>query len=201
MRLLLVMTLLFCSCRRPLIVDERGVENDGGALSVSLRTMVVSPSGEERPVVEGETLHSGDRVFFMVRASQPAYLYVVLFGPDGKANVLFPREPKVDETVPARCPLRIPAQGAFYLKLPAGPEDIRVVAASEPLAKLDRRLCEQLRLSCQKTDGGPARASECRAPETRQETRSIFSSVKMATASERGVASLRMSFKHDQPEP
>lgn len=197
MRLLLVMTLLLMSCPRPVIFDERLFENDGGALSVSLRTMVVGPSGDERPVVEGETLHSGDRVFFMVRASQPAYLYVVLFGPDGKANVLFPREPKADETVPARCPLRIPAQGAFYLKLPAGPEDIRVVASSEPLAKLDRRLCEQLRLSCQKSDAGPAKPRPCQA----QETRSIFSSVKMATASERGVASLRMSFKHDQPEP
>lgn len=197
MRLLLVMTLLLISCPRPIKVDERAVENDGGALSVSLRTMVVGPGGEERPVVEGETLHSGDRVFFMVRASQPAYLYVVLFGPDGKANVLFPRKPATDETVPARCSLRIPEQGAFYLRLPAGPEDIRVVASSEPLSKLDRRLCEQLQLSCQKTDAGPAKPSECKA----QDPRSIFSSVKMATASERGVASLRMGFKHGEAEP
>jgi hypothetical protein len=78
--------------------------------------------------------------------------------------------------------------------MPVGLEDIRVVAAAEPLGKLDRRLCEQLRLSCQNLEAGPAKARSC--PE--ESARSIFSSVKIATASERGVASLRMSFKHDK---
>ncbi len=95
---------------------------------------------------------------------------------------------------PARCPVRIPASGSLYLQLPTGAGDVRVVASSEPLAKADRRLCEQLRLPCQNQDAEPKKPEAC-PPEV---TRSIFSSVKVATASERGVASLRMSFKHDQ---
>jgi hypothetical protein len=185
---------LLLTCKGQVVVDPRPHEIDEGALTVSLRTMVTSQNGDERPVVEGETLHSGDRVFFMVRVSQPAYLYLVLFGPDGSANVLFPKDATKEESVPARCPLRIPQAGLLYLQQPTGAEDVRVVASAEPLAKLDRRLCEQLRLPCQKTDAGPARPLPCPT----EGTRSIFSSVKLATAGERGVASLRMGFKHDQ---
>lgn len=199
LRCALLLSLLLPSCVRPQTVETRDHEADDGALSLSLRALVVGQNGDERPVVEGETLHSGDRVFFLVRISQPAYLYMVLFGPDGSANVLFPPPDGADEAVAARCPLRVPAQGTLYLQMPAGLEDVRVVASSEPLSRLDRRLCEELRLPCRKSDAGPALTRPCaNAGENKSErTRSIFSSVKVATASERGVASLRMSFKHD----
>src|SRR5947207_745224 len=97
-RYLLLAALVLSTCVRPVVVDQRPHELDEGALSVSLRTLVVGANGDERPVLEGETLHSGERVFFMVRASQLAYLYVVLFGPDGSANMLFPKDAAVDES-------------------------------------------------------------------------------------------------------
>ena len=187
--------LLLLSCKHPsIVVDPRPANIEDPVLSVSLRTLVVSGNGDERPVLEGETLHSGDRIYFMVRSSQTAYLYVVLFGPDDSANMLFPKAGTQDERVPARCAVRIPASGSLYLQLPTGAEDVRVVASAEPLAKADRRLCEALRMSCQVPEVEPAKPPPCPA----DGTRSIFSSVKLATASERGVASLRMSFKHDQ---
>jgi hypothetical protein len=178
---------------------------DDSKLSVSLRTMLVGPSGE-RPVEESETLHSGDRVYFVVRTSQAAYVYVILFGPDGSASVLFPPAgsqepgappPLVDQAIAARCPLRLPAQGTFFLKSPAGPEDVRVVASLQPLAVADRRLCEQLRLPCQSGLAPTPAPTPAPAPCPAEGARAIFSSVRVATASKNGVAALRLTLRHD----
>lgn len=179
-------------------MESRDKQLDDGKLSVSLRTMLVTPSGD-RAVEESETLHSGDRVYFVIRTSQPAYLYVILFGPDGSTSVLYPPSggaaaASPDQAIAARCPLRLPAQGSFFLKSPAGPEDVRVVASQKPLAIVDRRLCEQLRLPCQPVAiASPLAPAPC-PPE---DSRAIFSSVRVATASPSGVASLRLTLKHD----
>jgi hypothetical protein len=167
--------------------------SDGG-LSVSLRAVLVS-GGSERPLAENETLHSGDHLYFQLRTSQPAYLYVVLFDPSGQPSVLFPVSGKGGQgrgpRVAARCPLRIPAEGTFYLQDPAGRQDLRVIASSEPLARADRRLCEQLQLACE--DMGEQPLPRCPA----DTPRALFSSVKVATASPQGVASLRLLLRHD----
>lgn len=174
---------------KPVVMTAR----QEGKLSVSLRTMLVTPTGE-RAVEESETLHSGDRVYFLLRASQSAYLYVVLFGPDGSATTLYPSADGggADAAIAARCPVRLPQKGTFYLKSPAGPEDIRVVAATRPLAMVDRRLCEQLRLPCQPSTLGPPQPPPCQ-----EEERAIFSSLRVATASASGVATLRVTLQHD----
>lgn len=200
--LLLVPLCALGSCTRGTIqMDPRDKMLDDSKLSVSLRTILVGPNGE-RPVEENETLHSGDRVYFLVRTSQAAYVYVILFSPDGGASVLFPSAetqkagaaaPLVDQAIAARCPLRLPAQGSFVLQSPAGPEDVRVVASLQPLALADRRLCEQLRLSCQPGPDRPPAPAPC--PE--EGTRAIFSSVRVASASKNGVAALRLTLRHD----
>jgi hypothetical protein len=186
---LLCLLLLGTGCPpKPVVMTAR----QEGKLSVSLRTMLVTPTGE-RAVEESETLHSGDRVYFLLRASQAAYLYVVLFGPDGSATTLYPTEGGgADAAIAARCPVRLPAKGTFNLKSPAGPEDIRVVAATRPLAVVDRRLCEQLRLPCQPSTLGPPQPPPCQ-----EEERAIFSSLRVATASASGVATLRVTLQHD----
>lgn len=160
-----------------------------GNLSVSLRALLLTGQSE-RPIVEQETLHAGDHLYFLVRLSQPAYLYVVLFGPQGEATVLYPRDAESAARVAARCPVRIPAQGTFYLQNPAGLQDLRVVASAEPLAQSDPRLCEQLRLPCAQMKTEPA--PKC-PPE---QTRALFSALKVATAASKtgpgAVASLRL---------
>lgn len=168
-----------------------------GSLSISLRAVLVNGKSE-RPLAEGETLHSGDHLYFQLRTSQPAYLYVVLFGPDGSANVLYPPsgpDGAVNEArarVAARCPVRIPDRDSFYLQDPAGLQDLRVVAALEPLPRSDRRLCEVLRLPCLSTDDQPV--PQC-PPER---SRALFSAVKVAAASPGGVASLRLLLKQER---
>ena len=168
-----------------------------GSLSVSLRA-VLENGGSERPLVEGETLHSGDHLYFQLRTSQPAYLYVVLFGPDGSASVLYPPPGPggaIDERrarIAARCPVRIPDKASFFLQDPAGLQDLRVVAALEPLARSDRRLCEALRLPCLLLDDQPV------PPCPPERTRALFSAVKVAAASPGGVASLRLLLKQEK---
>ena len=72
--------------------DELPADKEG-SLTVSLRALLVTGK-TDRPLLENETLHAGDHLYFLLRTSQPAYLYVVLFGPDGKSSVLFPRGPE-----------------------------------------------------------------------------------------------------------
>ncbi len=195
--------LLLAGCpARPLRTDSRQVATRqpaddlpaDGNLSVSLRAVLVSGSSE-RPVAENETLHSGDHLYFQLRTSQPAYLYVVLFDPGGAASVLFPTAAQTSKgrgpRVAARCPIRIPAEGTFYLQEPAGLQDLRVIASSEPLSRADRRLCEQLQLPCQDEREQPLPTCAADA------TRALFSSVKVASASPQGVASLRLLLKQD----
>ena len=190
-------------CRaRPVPMDPRKSTSlddlpPDDSLSVSLRAVLVHGKSE-RPLAENETLHSGDHLYFLLRTSQPAYLYVVLFDPGGSASVLFPGKAQgglasaVNPRVAARCPVRIPAHGTFYLQDPAGLQDLRVVASRDPLARADRRLCELLQLTCQ--DVAETDAPICKG----DAARALFSSVKVATASPQGVASLRLML-HQEP--
>ncbi len=193
--LVLLFPWLLAACARPVVTQTRGDVGSGlthdGGLSVSLRTLLITDTGE-RSIAESEALHTGDHVYFLVRTSQPAYLYAVLFGVDGSSTTLWPQEPGSEQKIAANCALRIPAQGSFYLQTPAGVEDLRVVAAPVPLAQADRRLCEELRLPCQKTAADPTAAPECP-----QAARAVFSAVKVATATARGVAALRMTLRHE----
>lgn len=188
------------SCKHAPIVSEEqsrsasGVAADdlaqAGTLTVSLRALLVSEKSE-RPVLENEALHAGDHLYFVLRTSQPAYLYVVLFGPDGVANVLFPGRDQPSARIAAHCPIRLPAQGSFYLQSPSGLQDLRVVASAEPLGVADRRLCEQLRLPCEsvQADSIPSCPAE--------RSRALFSAVKVAAANTQGVAALRMQLKQE----
>lgn len=177
------------------MTDELPADKEG-SLTVSLRALLVTGK-TDRPLLENETLHAGDHLYFLLRTSQPAYLYVVLFGPDGKSSVLFPRGTEGKARVAARCPVRIPAQGSFYLQSPSGLQDLRVVASAEPLPLADRRLCEQLQLPCQSTVAEPPPV----CPPEQQ--RALFSAVKVATAASKGeggapaVASLRMQLRQE----
>lgn len=198
MRTLIFSLFVLCSivgCANPATTELRGLGEGAakeGALSVSLRTMLLTDAGE-RSVAEGEILHTGDRVSFFVRTNQPAYVYLVLFGADGVPSTLWPSGPAVEQRVAANCPLRIPAQGSFYLQSPAGVEDLRLAASTVTLFEADRRLCQELGLRCAGPPASPAAPPPCPSASGR----ALFSAVKVATATARGVASLRVALRHD----
>lgn len=192
----LLASLFAASCAQKVVTQARSfagetLPKDSG-LSVSLRTLLVTGAGE-RSVAESETLHTGDRVYFLLRTSQPAYLYVVLYGADGAPTTLWPDAAAGEQRIAADCPLRVPAAGSFYLQAPAGVEDLRAVASAAPLVEADRRLCQQLGLPCKTPQAAPAAPPSCEA----MGTRAVYSAVKVATASARGVASLRVTLRHD----
>lgn len=174
----------------------------GGAakdkLKVSVRVFRAAAPGEgsDKPVVEGEALHNGDRVYVLVRANQPAYLYMILFATDGSTATLFPNAQH--QMVPALCPLRIPGTSEFYLSEPSGIEDLRIVASLKPLAEVDHRMCEELRLKCGPADQ-PARpvVAPC-YDASKQLSRGIVRSVKTATADSNDIVLTRFPLRHDQ---
>lgn len=160
-----------------------------GPLTVSL-TAMLSEGSTERPLSASESLHAGDHLYFLVRASQPAYLYVVLYGPSGTPSILFPRKGE-PARIAARCPVSIPAQGSFYLRNPAGNHDLRVIASTEPLEQADRKLCDQLQLPCETPI--PDAVKTC----PKERARALFPSMQVATATPLGVASLRLVLRQD----
>lgn len=170
----------------PMVSDDLPT---AGPLTVSLSPMLVQGK-VERPLLATEALHAGDHVYFIVRTSQPAYLYVILFEPSGARSVLYPR-PGAAPQVAARCSIPIPAQGSFYVRNPPGNLDLRAIASTEPLGQADPRLCEQLQLPC---DTAPASAAPT-CPKER--ARALFPSMQVATASPPGVASLRLVLRQD----
>jgi hypothetical protein len=188
--------------RKDSLGDElAGVAED--ALAVSLRVLWRGPQGE-RPILEGQTLHNGDSIALRVRASQPAYLYIVHFAPDGSAETLFPTA-EYDQ-LPPRCPLRLPLRGSLILQDPVGLEDLRVVASRRPLALADDRLCEELRLPCTPPPAAaPPRVAPCQemppARQTLVAQRAIFPEVKVGSDQGQGVASVRFSFRHAGKQP
>ncbi len=160
-----------------------------GPLTVSLSPMLVQGK-VERPLLATEALHAGDHVYFIVRASQPAYLYVILHEPSGTRSVLYPR-PGASPRIAARCSVPIPAQGSFYVRNPPGNLDLRVLASAEPLGQSDPRLCEQLQLSCDTS--GPEAVPTC----PKERARALFPSMQVASAAPQGVASLRLVLRQE----
>src|SRR5439155_26659513 len=179
----LVIVVLAAACRTTHPVDERdpyhraaAVEQpEDGGLSVSLRVLT-RKGAVERAIADGEVLHSGDRIALSIRTSQQAYVYAVLFGPDGSANVLFPDGEYA--LASPRCQLRIPRGGTLYLQSPAGMENLHVIASPRPPGEVDRRLCDELHLPC---NGAAGKVAPCDPPAT-EEQRGIIPAVKIGKA-------------------
>jgi hypothetical protein len=174
-------------------LEQAAVSGSKDQLSVSLRVMrVLKP--DDRPVVEGEVLHHGDEVYLLVRTNQQAFLNIVLFSPDGTTSTLFPTEKY--QLVPGNCAVRIPTTRTLNVTDPPGIEDLRVLASLRPLAEVDRRLCEELRLNC--TAEAQTKKPEVAPCDTGKYTfRGLVRSVKTARADTGGVALTRFPLRHE----
>lgn len=194
---LLGLCLLTAGCTRPIKNTPVWTERNNGPLSVSLR-LFTSGTPEDRLVAEEEQLHNGDFIYFGLRVSQQAYLYVVLSQSDGTSRTLFPTADY--QLAPAGCTLRVPAAKTLLLTEPAGVEDLRVVVSLRPLAEVDRGLCEELKLNCSAPEKiiPPAVAPCPLKPLPDYQPRGLLRSVKTSRADSNGIAQTRFSLRHGQ---
>lgn len=193
---------LWLDCHNPLIIAERSalpadeVVATKDTLTVSLRIVAPTDFGE-RLLIDGELLHNGDQLALLVWTSQSAYLNVVKLSIDGRANALFPVD-KFQRT-PGHCAVRIPSRGWLYLRAPAGPENLRVVASLRPLAEADFRMCQALQLHCA-VGTEPAKTLLCAEPLTQNATshgkRAVNPLIKYAVDEGNGVASIAVILQH-----
>jgi hypothetical protein len=90
---------------------------------------------------DGAPLRSGDSMRVVVRASVPAYVYVLLLASDGGASVLFPNpDMALVNPLVAQREIAIPNDGAFVLDDVRGDEHLQVLASPVPLGDLEARM-------------------------------------------------------------
>ena len=77
-------------------------------------------------------------------------------------------------------------------------EDLRIVASLKPLAELDQRMCEQLRLKCAPEDQPKKPVTAPCYDASKQLARGIVRSVKTVSADGNGIVLTRFPLRHDQ---
>ncbi|HEY3665523.1 MAG TPA: DUF4384 domain-containing protein, partial [Polyangiaceae bacterium] len=97
-------------------------------------------SGATRPIVSGDTLHSGDHFWLDLGAHEPLYVYVIYVAADGAASVLYPSAG--DLLLTPEHPQRLPETQDFVLDTTTGLERLIVVASRDVLAHSASSLAE-----------------------------------------------------------
>jgi hypothetical protein len=98
-----------------------------------------------RPLRDGDSLQTGDRLEFHIAVDRPGYAYVLQYLPDGSANVLYPE--RDDALLRGGYEVRIPEPGSWFeVTDPPGVERIYFVASIRPLGEADKRVAEAIRL-------------------------------------------------------
>jgi hypothetical protein len=119
---------------------------------------VADSGGGFAPVSDGATLKTGDKLYFTVKLSQSAHVYMYQQTPDGEINVLFPHpQMAAANPLPAGTVLRIPPEpGIFTVNdKDIGSERVHVVASLKPMASFASQL--------QSASKGSAPALDCGA--------------------------------------
>ena len=128
--------------------QERGLQKVQGegetALSLTLRVQVKDGAGL-RTVADGESLHTGDLVQFVVAVDQPAYVYIVQYFTDASAAVLHPEGG--DALLRPGYEARVPEPGSWFkLVPPPGSEAVYFIATKKALGEADLRIAEAIRI-------------------------------------------------------
>jgi hypothetical protein len=128
--------------------QERGLKKVQGEgetdLALSLRVQVKEAS-TLRTVADGESLHTGDLVQFVVAVDQPAYVYIVQYFADGSAAVLHPEGG--DAQIRPGYEARVPEPGSWFkLVPPPGSEAVYFIATRRALGEADQRVAEAIRI-------------------------------------------------------
>jgi len=94
---------------------------------------------QNRPVVAGQALHTGDRVAFQVRPSAPAHVYLLQKNAKGTLTVLFP-DARISPAnpLPAGETVRIPPGNTFFRldDKDIGTETVYIVASLHPVTSM-----------------------------------------------------------------
>lgn len=174
--------------------DPPANDSTNDELIFSLRVHKITKAGEQL-LREDEALHNGDQVYFSFQSSQQAYLYLVMDGPEGSHNVLFPD--KDSQLAPAGCTMRVPRENSLYLAEPAGDEKVQVLASLRPIMDADHRRCEELGLSCDPTTqpAQPA-VAPCYSASNQGQREGGLADFRTTRVKRSGIAGIRFSLRH-----
>lgn len=110
--------------------------------SLVLETLAETREGTALYVSEGDTLSTGDKLWFRVRTDGPAYIYVIQIFPDGSAGLLYPE--RGDVLLRAGTAQRVPSDPHqhFVLDDTPGLEHVLLIASRISLDEADSRLAD-----------------------------------------------------------
>ena len=121
-------------------------ETDRVGLELSF-TVAAAPPGSStmNPITAGTTLRSGSNLYFSVRPTKQAHVYIYQQDAAGAVNVLFPH-PQLPMTNPIAADKEVripPAPGTFKLNdKDIGVENVYIVGSLEPLPQLGAALAK-----------------------------------------------------------
>ena len=105
-----------------------------------LETVAETREGAALKVAEGDTLRTGDKLWFRIRTEGPVYVYVIQIFPDGSADLLYPEQGAV--LLSAGEEQRVPSDPRqhFVLDETPGLEHVLLIASRERLGEADALL-------------------------------------------------------------
>lgn len=124
------------------VVPEEGAASE--ELTFQLAVHGQAPGGPPKIVRVGESLPTGSALYFSVRASTDAYVYMFQVAGDGAVTVLFP-EPRIGTTNPLKGGVakRIPDMDqSFTITGEPGTERVFFVVSRDPVDSLERALAQ-----------------------------------------------------------
>lgn len=127
-------------------VPAASARPDDAQPSLSTFFVARTADGKTRPLVSGDTLHSGNHFWIELVAHESLIVWVVYASPDGSAAVIYPTSGEVSLT-PGRTQ-RVPETQDFELDETVGWERLLIVASRKRLdssAKQLAQLVEQVR--------------------------------------------------------
>ncbi|MBL9102460.1 MAG: DUF4384 domain-containing protein [Myxococcales bacterium] len=122
----------------------------------------------------GGAIATGTNVYFDLKTSEQAHIYIYQETPAGKINVMFPHpQMPMANPLPAGQTLRIPpSPGYFTLEAEGvGSEQVHIVASLEPLTRLETSMSKQqptaAELACGARDLSYNPGTQCDEPQAR----------------------------------
>lgn len=118
-------------------LDQPGAGNstsaNGNGVDTFAYCIELKHGGNTSNVTNEHSFVAGDAIRFHMKSTTPVYVYVVLFGSSGKAQLIFPQNKDQDNKVTPGSDCMIPGKGSLVFDNSPGAELLQVTLSPQPI--------------------------------------------------------------------